>query len=181
MGSAATLADRSSQPALVWIARQSSSQPETIDPGSSCARNLTGTAMRPLSSTVCRYSPVNTFGSTPDRSVGLGGRGFWGFPTSHHFVPLRCILGRESRDVKMESVLMGVTDGAAVSRRSAQPWRRLDWLRQSDLAEQTSALPVRTRAPVLCLGHHWPEGASPARSRAWTGGERARSGWLRTR
>src|SRR6187397_445386 len=107
MGSAATLADRSSQPALVWIARQSSSQPETIDPGSSCARNLTGTAMRPLSSTVCRYSPVNTFGSTPDRSVGLGGRGFWEFPTSHHFVPLRCILGCESRYVKMESVLVG--------------------------------------------------------------------------
>ena len=82
----------SSQPALVWIARQSSSQPETIDPGSSCARNLTGTAIRPLSSTVCRYSPVNTCRAYPCDIVGWVVGGFWGFPTSHHFVPLRCIL-----------------------------------------------------------------------------------------
>ena len=48
------------------MARQSSSQPEIIEPGSSCARNLTGTAMRPLSSTECRYSPVNTDRAYPN-------------------------------------------------------------------------------------------------------------------
>ncbi len=119
IGSAATLADRSSQPALGWIARQSSSQPETIDPGSSCARNLTGTAIRPLSSTVCRYSPVNTVGSTPWYiCVASAVRGT-GFPTSHHFVPLRCILGAESRQVKKESVLPGsdAVEGAAAAGR----------------------------------------------------------------
>jgi hypothetical protein len=75
---------------------------------------LTGTAIRPLSSTVCRYSPVNTVGSTPGTCRGLV-VGVLGFPTSHHFVPLRCILRCESRHVKTESVLLGCDAGARVA------------------------------------------------------------------
>ena len=44
----------------VWIARQPSIQRDRTAPPSSCARKRAGMASRPLSSTVCRYSPVNT-------------------------------------------------------------------------------------------------------------------------
>jgi hypothetical protein len=60
MGSVETFSASASQPARVWIARQESSQRETTAPPSSWARNFDGTAIRPLSSTECRYSPVNT-------------------------------------------------------------------------------------------------------------------------
>ena len=60
MGSAATFAASSSQPAWVWMARHASSHRETTAPAPSWTRNFAGTAIRPLSSTVCRYSPVNT-------------------------------------------------------------------------------------------------------------------------
>src|SRR6476646_69068 len=60
MGSVATLSASASQLARVWIARQFSSQRDTTSTASSWARNRDGTASRPLSSTECRYSPVNT-------------------------------------------------------------------------------------------------------------------------
>src|SRR5438094_10636305 len=60
MGRPATFADSCSHPVLVWMARQASSQRETTAPSSIWARNFAGTASRPLSSTECRYSPVNT-------------------------------------------------------------------------------------------------------------------------
>ena len=75
------------------IARQASIQRETNAPSSSWVRNRAGTAIRPLSSTECRYSPVNTCLATPvlairaalwtDRGIGVGL-----VPTSHHFAPL---------------------------------------------------------------------------------------------
>ena len=60
MGRLRTLVASASQPARVWIARHPSSQRDTTAPPSSCARKRAGTASRPFSSTVCRYSPVNT-------------------------------------------------------------------------------------------------------------------------
>src|SRR6266446_3003077 len=91
IGRVATLSARASQPVLVWIARQASSQRETTAPSSSWARNLEGTAMRPLSSTECRYSPVNTCQASPAtgllkcRRVVYFGRPVVCFP---HFGPL---------------------------------------------------------------------------------------------
>ena len=65
------LVESASQPAAVWIARQASSQRETTAPASSWARNFAGTAIRPLSSTVCRYSPVNTSRASPVVAVAV--------------------------------------------------------------------------------------------------------------
>ncbi len=58
---------RQRRPSRPWCGspgrRRASPRPST--PASSWARNFTGTAIRPLSSTVCRYSPVNTCRATP--------------------------------------------------------------------------------------------------------------------
>src|SRR5258707_12753692 len=68
------------------MARQPSIQREMTAPPASWARKRAGTAKRPLSSTVCRYSPVNTLGPYPssadqrrargDRGLGIGVAGF---------------------------------------------------------------------------------------------------------
>ena len=47
------------------IARQLSSHRATTAPSASCPRNRAGTAIRPLPSTACRYSPVNTVRASP--------------------------------------------------------------------------------------------------------------------
>ena len=123
IGRAATFADRSSQPAFGWIARQSSSQRETIAPGSSCARNFDGTAIRPLSSTVCRYSPVNTCRAYPC-VVWAGVIGVW-IP---HFSPLRATSLHSSEQtghVKADFVL-GTVGAASGDRPRGLPGRRRD-------------------------------------------------------
>ena len=80
-------------PAGLGVDRQAAVHPARDNrAGLSCARNRAGTAIRPLSSTVCRYSPVNTVGSPlrvvrPGRLRRSPSRG--SFPTSHHFAPLR--------------------------------------------------------------------------------------------
>ena len=71
MGRAATLVARSSQPSRGRSRGSSSIQRATTAPPSSCARKRAGTASRPFSSTVCRYSPVNTRSlPTPCLDVG---------------------------------------------------------------------------------------------------------------
>ncbi len=59
-GSALTLSASCSHSRRGKIARQPSIHGLTNAPSSSWARNRAGTAIRPLSSTECRYSPVNT-------------------------------------------------------------------------------------------------------------------------
>ena len=119
MGSAATFSDSASQLAFVWIARQSSSQRETTAPVCNWARNWAGTANRPLPSTECRYSPVNTCGLPLSGSsaswalIGRLGRVVSGsvrerpreleaFPTLRHFAPLRCILANDPGEVNAQ-------------------------------------------------------------------------------
>src|SRR5947207_6537957 len=111
-GSVAVFAASSSQPVRVRTARQLSSHLQTTAPSASCDRNFAGTASRPLSSTECRYSPVNTCLGYPcpwvmravvvliDQAVrgrlvrsavgaGLAVIDLVGsFPTSHHLAPL---------------------------------------------------------------------------------------------
>ena len=87
MGSAATFAASSSQPAWVWMARHASSHRETTAPAPSWTRNFAGTAIRPLSSTVCRYSPVNTRTGSLDCGAWSCGSGFECLRVPH-FPPL---------------------------------------------------------------------------------------------
>src|SRR5215213_4208126 len=107
IGSVATLSASASQLVRVWIARQFSSQRETTRPASSWARNRDGTASRPLSSTECRYSPVNTCLGSPVRVWCLVVAGATErsahrsgvlqssvFPTLVHFAPLLGIIAR---------------------------------------------------------------------------------------
>ena len=93
------------RPVIGKIARQLSSHRATTAPSASCARKRAGTASRPLPSTACRYSPVNTAsrhsltsdGAWVDRSTrgwiaACGSTRPAAFPTSHHFAPLPGII-----------------------------------------------------------------------------------------
>ncbi len=93
MGSVETFSASASQPARVWIARQASSQRETTAPPSSWARNFDGTAIRPLSSTECRYSPVNTDG-LPQCGLVMERAAGDCYPTLGHIPPLPGIIAR---------------------------------------------------------------------------------------
>src|SRR5688500_2837628 len=130
MGSAATYAARPSQPGCVWIARQASSQRDTTAPAPSCARNFAGTAIRPLSSTVCRYSPVNTRGGSLDclglvrwvQGSGLFCRSDSPLPTTldhfdAYYVLIRPASMENSPPVRV-SARLGVTFSAPKPRRS---------------------------------------------------------------
>ena len=75
MGRPAVFDARVSHSVRGKIARHESIQRDTIAPPSSCGRNFDGTAIRPFSSTECRYSPVNTTWALPrvagwDRATG---------------------------------------------------------------------------------------------------------------
>ena len=93
-------------------------------PGRAARGTSTGTAIRPLSSTVCRYSPVNTCRAYPCVGGAGGCRGVavGRFPTSHHFAPLRCILARQNGRVNGGFRTAGrARRSAADSRRSRRP------------------------------------------------------------
>ncbi len=84
-------------PAGAGVDREAAVDPARDDrAASSCARNFDGTAIRPLSSTECRYSPVNTCrGSPVGPRTGLPPGRLGGsppLPTFRHFVPLGCIV-----------------------------------------------------------------------------------------
>ena len=102
MGRLPTFVASSSQAGIGKIARQVSSHLATTQPPASCARKRAGTARRPLSSTACRYSPVNTASRLSLTSDGAWvGRSTRGPLRRHlrlipHFPPLCATSGHHS-------------------------------------------------------------------------------------
>src|SRR6185503_2108886 len=103
----------------------------TTAPPSSCERKRAGTASRPLSSTECRYSPVNTCLATPvgfdwcAAEVMLPSDWFRGYGTSPHFSPLHATWTRILHPARRSSMLK-THEGPHPIR--AAPASRAPWL-----------------------------------------------------
>ena len=116
------------------MARHDSIQRETYAPESSCGRNRAGTAIRPLSSTVCRYSPVNTCRASPVVWVAWSwpGRRWWfgGWPrvcVAPHFPPLHATSGHSSARTRHVNLDFGAGPRGVAARRRAVGSRAVGW------------------------------------------------------